>query len=128
LILDYFLSDYFGDAMLGYIRPFRKWTALHKFASLYADMVLDADFGRTTELQFVRLGSCEEESCNRYSLANAHLLAVDLCRIHKHDTSPLAEALEGWVLARNCCPSKWSADERWYKIDRNYNLYDYSDD
>lgn len=103
LIYDYFLSDYFGDAMPGYIRPFRKWTALHKFASLFADMVLDADFGRAIKRQYVRLGSCEEESCNRYPLDNAHLLALDLCRIHKHDLSPLAEALEGWVLPRDCC-------------------------
>src|SRR5580692_2304263 len=85
LILDYFLSDYFADAMLGYIRPFRKWTALHKFSSLYADLVLDADFDRAAGLQYVRLGSCEDESCNRYPRSNAHLLAVDLCRIHKHD-------------------------------------------
>jgi hypothetical protein len=103
LILDYFLSDYFAEAMLGYIRPFNKWTALHKFASLYAEMVLDADYDRATQLQYVRLGSCDEESCNRYPLANAHLLAVDLSRIHKLDPSPLGEALEGWVRARDCC-------------------------
>lgn len=119
LMHDHFLSDCFADAMLSYIRPFRKWTALHKFASLYADMVLDADFGRATELQYVRAGSCKEESCNWHPRPNAHLLAVDLCRIHEQDSSPLAEALEGWVVARDCClragePMNMDAlDEAW---------------
>lgn len=103
LLFDRFLSDYFTEAALGYIHPFRKWTALHKFASLYAELTLDADFARATELHYVRRGSCKEESCNRYPPANAHLLAVDLCRIHKLDPSPLAEALEGWARARDCC-------------------------
>lgn len=103
LILDSFLSDYFADAMLEYIRPFRKWTALHKFSSLYADLALDADFDRAAELQYVRVGSCEEESCSRHPRSDAHLLAADLCRIHNHDASILTEALEGWVLARDCC-------------------------
>lgn len=103
LILDSYLSDFFADTMMDYIRPFKKWTALHKFSSLYADLVLDADFDRAVELQYVRLGSCEEESCNRYPRPNAHLLAADLCRIHKQDATTLTEALEGWVLARDCC-------------------------
>jgi hypothetical protein len=103
LILDSYLSDFFADAMFGYIRPFRKWTALHKFSSLYASLVLEADFDRAAGLQYVRLGSCEEESCNQYPRPNIHLLAADLCRIHKHDATTLTEALEGWVLARDCC-------------------------
>lgn len=110
LILDRYLSDYFETAIWDYIVPFRKWTTLHMFSSLFADMVLDADFSRAAELVYVRRGSCK--ICGRCPLSAAHLLAADLCQIHKIEASTLDEALEGWVLTRDCCrESVQSMDE-----------------
>lgn len=101
LILDRYLSDHFETAIWDYIVPFRKWTALHMFSSLFADMVLDADLDRAAGLEYVRQGSCK--SCGSYPRAFAHLLASDLCRIRAIEASTLNEALEGWVLTRDCC-------------------------
>jgi 5-methylcytosine-specific restriction endonuclease McrA len=101
LVLDRYLSDYFETAIWDYIIPFRKWTALHMFSSLFADMVLDADFSRAAGLVYVRQGSCKV--CGSYPRSAAHLLAADLCRIHEIEASTLDEALEGWVLTRDCC-------------------------
>jgi 5-methylcytosine-specific restriction endonuclease McrA len=102
LLLDRYLSDYFETAIWDYIVPFRKWTALHMFSSLFADIVLDTDFSRAAGLNYVRRGSCK--ICGKHPpLSPAYLLAADLCHIHDIDSSTLDEALEGWVLARDCC-------------------------
>jgi hypothetical protein len=101
LILDRYLSDYFETAIWDYIRPFPKWTALHMFSSLFAEMVLDADFERASGVTYVRIGSCL--SCVRFPSSPAHLLAADLCKIHAIDSSTLDWSLEGLHIARECC-------------------------
>jgi HNH endonuclease len=130
LMLDRYLSDYFETAILDYIVPFRKWTALHMFSSLFADMVLDADFSRAMEFDYVKLGSCEVESCSTYPREDANLLASDLCQIHKIDALTLDETLHGWVLPRDCCRrsgqlmDKSVLDDAWsdWKLQEGHDL------
>lgn len=100
-ILDRYLSDYFETAIWDYIVPFPKWTALHMFASLFADMVLDADFDRAAQVTYIRKGSCP--ACVRRPLSYAYLLAADLCKIHSIDASTLHEELQDLEFGRACC-------------------------
>jgi hypothetical protein len=101
LILDRYLSDYFETAIWDYIVPFPKWTALHMFSSLFAGMVLDADFDRAAQITYVRKGSCL--ACIKFPLPPAYLLAADLCRIHSIDASTLHEELRDLEFGRPCC-------------------------
>jgi hypothetical protein len=101
LILSRYLSDYFETAIWDYITPFPKWTALHMFSGIFAELVLEEDFDRAAHLSYAKKGSCQ--SCSTFPPPSAHLLAADLCRIHSLDSSALDEVLHGWHHARACC-------------------------
>jgi hypothetical protein len=102
------LSDYFSSAIYSYIRPFRRWSALHRFAEYYVQDIIDTNVSDFPHRKYVRNKKCSSSICRAVP---AGLFTLDLLEAHELDVSILSEVVGGWNTPDICCPKPDPEDQ-----------------